>query len=246
MIPDKTHQWLARGTTPQRLLLSGENSWEVALHMASQLQGELASRIEKGAHPDTRVFRDNGKSFKIDFSQTAKTDGQDESENVRGLVRWISQKPVSPHRIVILENLERCSREAPQALLKIIEEPPPKAIFLFTTQNHYQILGTILSRITVLTIPPSTSPQVDHQALAFLESQDLILQFQVIESLDKEAKNTKDRNILPIFVKNLISVARTDTRFQAKLEGLLQAHNDLRSNLNHKLVLEHLVLTWQT
>ena len=145
MYSQKIQKWLDAGVCPQRVLLSGGgNNLETALAMAAQLQGVSAEKISSGIHSDTVVFRDLGKSFKIDWSESAKRDGQGEYENVRGLIRWAHQKPSEgKYRIAILENFERVTRDAPHGLLKLIEEPPSQTIFLFTTRNHHQLLDLL-------------------------------------------------------------------------------------------------------
>ena len=133
MLPTKIEQWLKNNYCPQRLLLSGPNGLAVAFEIAKRYGAVDAKMLAQNIHTDTLILRDEGTSFKI---------GEDQSRDpnsARGLITWVSQKPVAKHRLIILENFERASREAPQALLKILEEPPPQALFLFTTQNHHRV-----------------------------------------------------------------------------------------------------------
>ena len=190
MIP-KIQKWIDKKTFPQRVLLSGTgNLIDIAIQIASQLQKSPESKITGGSHEDTIIFRDTGKSFKIKFSDAAKKDGQNEFENVQGMIKWISQKPIeNNYRIVILENFERATRDSPHSILKILEEPPPKAIFLLTTKNHYQIMETILSRMTVVRISDITTQQnFSDEIISFLDGTDLIQKFQQIEVLNKTYK----------------------------------------------------------
>lgn len=247
-LPPKIQTWL-NGTFPQRVLLSGgDGGLDLATEIAAQLQGASVEKIRSGIHEDTIVFPDNGKSFKIDYSDTAKREGQSEHENVRGMIKWISQKPINPYRIVILENVERASREAPQALLKILEEPPPQGVFLFTTKNHHQILETILSRITVVNLPRSggSALETDTKVAEFLNASSLTDRFQIIEALDAEVKKEKDKRILHTFVTEMIEICRGDQRFQSFLELLYETQQALNGNANTRLTLERLAMKLKT
>jgi DNA polymerase III delta prime subunit len=249
MIPSKIQKWIENEVFPQRILLSGSNNnIDLALEIASILQKTTKDKIEKGIHSDTVVFRDKGKSFKIGIDSNDKEQG--EHEHVRGLIRWAHQKPVEgQYRIVILENLERLSNESPHACLKLIEEPPLKTIFLFTTLNHHnkQLLDTILSRLTIVRIPPEEIDfEISDDIKMFLDSPNLISKFQYIEDLDKESKNNADkkidRTVFLAFLKQMIHHARFLQSHQPHLELILESYNALKQNINPRLTLERLAV----
>lgn len=50
------------------------------------------------------------------------------------------------HRVFVLDEAHAMSREAFQAMLKILEEPPPRTIFIMATTEVQEIPETILSR----------------------------------------------------------------------------------------------------
>lgn len=244
MIPHNVEQWLQSDTFPQRVLLSaGDGSgFDIALHIAATLQGADIATIQSGAHPDTIVFQDTGKSFKIDFSDAAKKDGQDEHENVRGLIRWAHRTPQPGHyRIAILQNLQRVSRESPHALLKLIEEPPSRTIFLFTCKNHHSLLPTILSRMTVVQVSAdATSFTPDSDLVSFLQTDNLIAQFRYLDDLAKAAKD--NRNLWKELSESLLQHARNMPDFQPHLELFYDTHEALMANVNPRFTLERLAL----
>jgi DNA polymerase III delta prime subunit len=49
-------------------------------------------------------------------------------------------------RVCILKSAEKLNREAGNAFLKTLEEPPGDTIFILTTTNSHEVLGTIVSR----------------------------------------------------------------------------------------------------
>ncbi|MDO5759552.1 MAG: hypothetical protein Q4Q06_00840 [Bacteroidota bacterium] len=53
----------------------------------------------------------------------------------------------SQYKIVVVWNVERMNVQASNTILKILEEPFPNTVFIFTTEHRDKILPTILSRV---------------------------------------------------------------------------------------------------
>lgn len=77
-------------------------------------------------------------------------------EDVRSQVVGDMQiKPYQgPYKIYIIDEAEKLTVQAQNALLKTIEEPPAYGIILFLTSNSEVFLPTILSRCVVLNVKP--------------------------------------------------------------------------------------------
>lgn len=60
----------------------------------------------------------------------------------------------SPYKIYIIDEAEKLTEQAQNALLKTIEEPPSYGIILLLTNNTSTLLPTILSRCITLTLQP--------------------------------------------------------------------------------------------
>lgn len=73
----------------------------------------------------------------------------------------IGIKPYSsPRKIYIMNEGEKMTVQAQNALLKTLEEPPEYAVILILTTNVEAMLPTILSRCVVLNMKPVTDAQV--------------------------------------------------------------------------------------
>ncbi len=66
----------------------------------------------------------------------------------------------SEYKIVIIWMIEKLFHSAAPKLLKILEEPPPKTLFLLVSETHDQILPTILSRAQLVKIPRLSDEEV--------------------------------------------------------------------------------------
>ena len=68
-------------------------------------------------------------------------------EQVRELTESLRYAPANDrYKVVVLDEVHRLSRQAFDALLKIVEEPPPHLVFIFATTEIDAVPATILSR----------------------------------------------------------------------------------------------------
>ncbi len=68
-------------------------------------------------------------------------------KRVRDLIHWAAFKPYEARvKVAVIEETDRLSEEGAQALLKTLEEPPARTIFLLLAQTKFQLLDTIQSR----------------------------------------------------------------------------------------------------
>lgn len=91
----------------------------------------------------------------------------------RQLVGDISIKPYSsPYKIYIVDEAEKLSIQAQNALLKTIEEPPVYAVILLLTANTGMLLPTIQSRCVALNLKPVPSDLIKKHLMEDLEIPD--------------------------------------------------------------------------
>jgi DNA polymerase-3 subunit delta' len=128
---------------------------------------ETFKRIAAGSHSDLLVL--DAEDIKV--------------EQAREVPAFLSMTPAeSDWRVVIIDSADAMNRNAANALLKTLEEPPAKAVIILISHNPGALLPTIRSRcrmlrlnpliekhfVTILTsiLPDITSEQ--HHALAVL------------------------------------------------------------------------------
>ncbi len=138
---------ISTGNISHAYLLCGPGhigKYTVAKKIASILQCEnnfcgvcpTCVQIRKGSHIDTMEFENNHESLKID--------------QIRDIIARCNMSPQGKYKIVILQSIGRMGLDAANALLKTLEEPPPRTIFIMTTSNIREILPTVLSRTRVI------------------------------------------------------------------------------------------------
>ena len=86
----------------------------------------------------------SGNSMDVIEIDGASNRGIDEIRELRENVRYTPAK--SRYKIFIIDEVHMLTREAFNALLKTLEEPPPHIIFIFATTEPHKLPNTILSR----------------------------------------------------------------------------------------------------
>jgi DNA polymerase-3 subunit delta' len=71
-------------------------------------------------------------------------------------------------RVVVIDGAEHMNRNAANAVLKMLEEPPPQAIILLTCAAPGRLLPTIRSRCRRLALPPLTDRDMDAVLATYL------------------------------------------------------------------------------
>lgn len=113
--------------------------------------------MEQGAHPDCRrlepesLREQNG----VEQGGEKKASVQIQVEQVREIAGFIN---ISSHRggvkVVLIHPAETLNINAANALLKNLEEPPPRTYFLLVAHRWHQLLPTIRSRCQHIALPP--------------------------------------------------------------------------------------------
>ena len=98
-------------------------------------------KLGHGSHPDLMVVESASESIKIDQS--------------RAISREVSEQPYEGRvRAIIIDGADRMTREAANALLKTLEEPPPHNVFFLISSSERDIPLTIRSRSARVAFSP--------------------------------------------------------------------------------------------
>jgi len=156
------HEWavellrrsLVNGRSAQALLFAGPDgvgktrlAWALAAALNCDANDPPCGRcracglVARRQHPDVLLVEPDGARLKID--------------QVRELQHTLSLSPVmGRQRVAILSQFESATREAANALLKTLEEPPPHATLVLTASDAELLLPTIVSRCRVMALRP--------------------------------------------------------------------------------------------
>jgi DNA polymerase-3 subunit delta' len=148
---EMTHAWLFTGP-PGSGRSSAAVAFACALICASDGCGTcLDCRAAKaGTHADVEIIRTEGLSIKI--------------EEIRELLSRVAWAPaMGGWRVVVMEDADRLTESAANALLKAIEEPGNRTVWLLCAPTLHDVLPTIRSRcrhLQLVTPSPKDVAQV--------------------------------------------------------------------------------------
>ncbi len=122
----------------------GVGKTSTARILAKALDCEAGPQINPCNQCTTCHEISSGTSMDVIEIDGASNRGIDEIRELRENVRYTPAK--SRYKIYIIDEVHMLTREAFNALLKTLEEPPPHIIFVFATTEPHKIPATILSR----------------------------------------------------------------------------------------------------
>jgi DNA polymerase III subunit delta' len=141
-----------KGRMPHALLLAGPEGVgkkKIAVELVRNLFCE-----EKRACGSCRPCHNLSGGFHPDMTMISK-DGSIKIDELRAIRKDVYEPPFeAPLRVIIIDNCDLMTREAANALLKTLEEPPPLNLFVLVTAKEQDIPLTIRSRCSRIGFGP--------------------------------------------------------------------------------------------
>lgn len=149
-----THSWLITGPPG-----SGRSNLSYAfateLLSGGGIDAKTAAQVTARTHPDLAVLATERVIISID--------------EVRQLVSQSQFSPsVAPYRVIVIEDADRMTERTSNVLLKALEEPPPRTVWILCAPSEADLIPTIRSRVRSVRL---RVPSVD-QVAALLRSRD--------------------------------------------------------------------------
>jgi DNA polymerase-3 subunit delta' len=105
----------------------------------------VAHFIRAGSHPDLRILE---RLTRDKSEELARSINIDQVRSLQGL--FATTPSLSPRRVVVIDAIDDLERNAANALLKNLEEPPAGTVFLLVSHVPGRLLPTIRSRCRLL------------------------------------------------------------------------------------------------
>ena len=156
-----------RGALSPALLFTGPGDRLAAARLAAaafQCRGDrkpcgvcpACRKVEADIHPDVITVRDEDhKNIAVDVVRSVRADAY-------------IQPNEGARKVYLFPDCSLLTEQDQNVLLKVVEEGPPYAAFLFCAENRSQVLSTLRSRCVELQLPPAeakTAPSEEGEEL---------------------------------------------------------------------------------
>ena len=201
-------------------------------------------QFEEGNHPDYTMISPDGNSIKI--------------EQIRMLQTKIAEKPIeSTKKVYVIDDAETMTKEAQNALLKTLEEPPEYGTIILICSNENMLLSTIKSRCTKISFCGLQKEELRNYIEEDRELYENVKQvFENIEKYDKidyvkkadvlyKSKDTI-QEILEYADNILLKKAKQNDRYINCVSIVEKAKIRLKQNANYDMTIDDLCFSlWE-
>lgn len=203
----------------------------------------------------TESFEGNNKAVLSD-ALIIQSDSEIGIDEVRQIKNFLWQTPViSPYRTTLIDGAERLTPEAQNALLKIIEEPPLRALIILNSSYSEILAPTLLSRLKKICFKKVSPVQVQQWLEDDFKVKPVLAKILAGKSMGRPGlaynllydKNTKElEKQTEIFIKGDIyqryeiinKIIKDDELFNRFIEFLILELRDKFLIKNYKVIKE--------
>ena len=151
---------LAAGRMPGGVLVHGPHgvgkatlafdlAREIFQRTGDETPSHIAEQVAAGGYPNLQVLRKAPRDSGKGYYTVIRVD------EVRGLIEGLHRtRGRAGHRVVVVDSIDDCNPSSANALLKILEEPPPDTTFFLISHRPGSLLPTIKSRCHALALRP--------------------------------------------------------------------------------------------
>ncbi|OQB06009.1 MAG: DNA polymerase III subunit delta' [bacterium ADurb.Bin212] len=163
-------------------------------------------------------------------------------KQIKEAQHFIGLTPNSQIKALIIERAELMNKEASNALLKMLEEPPLYAIIILTSRNA-KLLPTIISRCSVISLKHNRDSGSIYDYGSIINSP-----FWQISALAEKISNSQQTSeFLNGIEKYLISQTSGSQRATnvKRIKEVIKIKQELNNNVSDRLIIESLILKFK-
>ena len=172
-----------------------------------------------------------GNSLDVLEIDGASNRGIDEIRNLRENIRFTPS--MGQYRIYIIDEVHMLTKEAFNALLKTLEEPPKHAIFIFATTEIHRVPATILSRCQRFDFKRIPLKTIISHLQHICESDEIKVNEEALLQIAKKADGSM-RDAQSI-LDQIISYSGKEIKFEDVAQALGIIHQDIFFDLTEHI-----------
>ncbi len=142
-------------------VLKNKNLGHAYLFFGPEMIGKKVFATDLFKIINGREATNNDPDFKLIFPRILEGETKIYIDDVREIKSFLSLKPFyGPYKIVVIDNADRMTDDASNALLKTLEEPAPHSIIILVTSKPKLLLPTVLSRCEAIKFLPQKENEI--------------------------------------------------------------------------------------
>lgn len=163
-------------------------------------------------------------------------------KQIKEAQHFIGLTPGDKIKTLIIERAELMNREASNALLKLLEEPPFYALIILSSRNA-KLLPTIVSRCHVVNLKHNRDYSSTYDYKSIIESPF----WQISKLAETISNNQQTSDFLNGIEKYLVDkTLSSHMAVNAKrIKEVIKAKQELSNNVNDRLIIESLILKFK-
>lgn len=168
----------------------------------------------------------------------------------KSIAKFLSKKPYQQGtNVIFIPQADTLTIPAQNALLKTLEEPPPQTLIILACPNLNKLLPTVISRCRVITVQSESKQNTDVTAAQLQLTLKLIAssmgeRLALAQTTAADSKSSQQFVVEQLqFLQTQLTASHAPTVAKL-LKSHLNAFRQLQANVNPKLVMENLFLSY--
>ncbi len=139
----------------------------------------------------------------------------EDAHRIREAVRIPPQ--TGRYKIFIIDEVHMLTKQAFNALLKTLEEPPAYVIFIFATTEPHKVLPTILSRVQRFDFKPISVPEIVERLNTICSNESITIDEESLHMIARKAEGAL-RDALGL-LDQVVALCGTDIHYEALMKA---------------------------
>lgn len=207
-VRESLSKWLAESDPPRSFLFSGPKG-SGKTSAARILAKSLNCLSKKGKDVCGKCANcmeiESGRSIDIVELDGASNRGIEDVRSIKDKAYLLPSK--LDFKVIIIDEVHMLTKEAFNALLKLIEEPPQKTVFVMCTTDPQKIPQTVLSRLVKIDFKKGGSEELRKSLKRIIDGEEIEIGKEAI-SLVVEKSDGSFRNIARMFNEIVVSLGK--------------------------------------
>jgi DNA polymerase-3 subunit gamma/tau len=153
-----------------------------AINCSSPQQGEPCNQCDSCHHIT------QGRSLDVIEIDGASNRGIDQIRQLREEVNFVPAE--TKYKVYIIDEVHMLTNEAFNALLKTLEEPPPRVVFIFATTEPHKVPPTVLSRCQAFEFKNIPTEQIWHHLEKVSQAEEIKASKGALRAIARRAKGS--------------------------------------------------------